>query len=1226
MDAAGRVRATTALGELALPPLRLAGPAAVPLAATVQGDVVAFSAEPPAAESWQPSTFQPAQPATPTDNPDDLLYATFLGGSSDDWGTAIVVDGAGAAYVTGWTGSPDFPTTPGAFDPSFNGGYDAFVVKLNATGTALHYATFLGGSGWDGGFAIAVDGTGAAYVTGWTTSPDFPTTPGAFDPSFNGGYTDAFVVKLNATGTALHYATFLGESSDDGGYAIAVDGTGAAYVTGTTWSSDFPTTPGAFDPSFNGGYTDAFVVKLNAGGTALHYATFLGVRGNDWGADIAVDGTGAAYVTGWTGSRDFPTTPGAFDPSFNGGYTDAFVVKLNASGSALLYATFLGGSSDDWGTAIVVDGAGAAYVTGWTTSPDFPTTPGAFAPIFNGADAFVVNLNASGTALHYATFLGVRVNDWGADIAVDGTGAAYVVTSTTWSSDFPTTPGAFDPSFNGGFTDAFVVKLNAGGSALHYATFLGGGDDDIGYAIAVDGTGAAYVTGGTKSADFPTTPGAFDPSFNGGYDAFVVKLAMGGGMGPIAPTLTAAPTSVPADGTSTATITLGGAPPGHRVRLRSSRGNADAFYSASGTVDGSGRFATTLRSATPGTAVITAEDLTTGQVFATSTQVAFTGGGGTPLPVPAGDLVITDVRGDCGRVDCPKDGFFMLGLDGLRLPLQVTVDWKGEPPEIIGFSLNGITDTVAAGASQSVRYELDVNRSLREGTNVLHIVARSGNKSSRPYDLYLTGYRLPQWIMDGVNALPTIGNQALVLEIAFPGQPLSTQNPIDWGFPGDLDQFQWQTNIKMTLPTRGGAFEIEISRERDRAKTGRKPKAFLKLVGHEFDLEYGGRLQGLLGKEAPYVVVQELEIRGSIAREFQKDVGVVEGLNVLTPFGPLASRALGAIPQVREWLNDRAKLYIKITPELSGGFTLAFQPGFHVAAAQMGLDFPVELGAKADLWAVEGHIYGGLGGKGTFGYSADDVRIASLRAYGFGGYKFRVTWFSLEDKGEWKLAEYPPGTGNLMLTFTPESVEPPSWQLIKHITTLDYARFRALPRTPQAFAAPAPTRLQGTGIAAQTTVTSVLASNVYTYTEPALALNPATDQVLLLWVHDDVARPVGQSHEIAFSRWDGAAWSAPAGVTDDDRLDGAPQVAWAGDGRGVAVWQRLDDVLPITATFDITTANKIEIATASYDPTGGAWSPVSLLTSNNALDLTPTWRATPAGACWRPGARTQPGC
>ena len=514
-----RLHLTTAVGDFILPLLTVEG-------SMPKGQPSTFNLERGTFEVTSPfssALLLPRSLAPLQDNPDDLLYSTFLGGSSEDKGEAIAVDSAGSAYITGGTYSSDFPTTAGALDTSHNGDYDAFVVKVNASGTGLAYATFLGGSDYDRGYAIVVDGASSAYVTGYTYSSDFPTTAGALDTSHNGDY-DAFVVKVNTAGTGLAYATFLGGGDDDRGHAIAVDGAGSAYVTGRTYSSDFPTIAGAFDTNYNG-YYDAFVVKVNTAGTGLAYATFLGGGNSEVGEAITVDGAGSAYVTGETSGSDFPTTLGAFDTSYNG-YTEAFVVKVNASGTGLAYATFLGGSHSDWGIAIVVDGASSAYVTGWTRSSDFPTTPGAFDTSYNGnKDTFAVKVNAAGTDLAYATFLGGSHNDWGNAIAVDGAGNAYVTGGTSWS-DFPTTPGAFDTSYNGRF-DAFVVKVNAGGTGLAYATFLGGRDYDYVYAIAVDGAGSAYVTGYTSSSDFPTTSGAFDTTYNGGdYDAFVAKLAV----------------------------------------------------------------------------------------------------------------------------------------------------------------------------------------------------------------------------------------------------------------------------------------------------------------------------------------------------------------------------------------------------------------------------------------------------------------------------------------------------------------------------------------------------------------------------------------------------------------------------------------------------------------------------------------------------------------------------
>jgi len=270
--------------------------------------------------------------------------------------------------------------------------------RLLAGPSDLLYATFLGGSDSDGGSGIAVGGSGQAYVTGWATSPDFPAASGpGYDTSHN-GLTDAFVVKLNASGTALAYATFLGGSDSDSGSGIAVDGAGQAYVTGYTYSADFPAAGAGYDTTHNGS-RDAFVVKLNASGTALAYATFLGGSDSDDGSGIAVDGAGQAYVSGTTGSTDFPAADGpGYDTSHNGGRYDAFVVKLSASGSALLYGTFLGGSEDDWGEDIAVDGAGQAYVSGYTESGNFPAASGpGYDTSYNGSqDAFVLKLATGG--------------------------------------------------------------------------------------------------------------------------------------------------------------------------------------------------------------------------------------------------------------------------------------------------------------------------------------------------------------------------------------------------------------------------------------------------------------------------------------------------------------------------------------------------------------------------------------------------------------------------------------------------------------------------------------------------------------------------------------------------------------------------------------------------------------------------------------------------------------
>jgi len=379
-----------------------------------------------------------------------LVYSTYLGGSVEDCAWGIAVDYQGAAYVTGTTGSADFPTQ-NPLQMSHGGGWgDVFIAKLSSSGNALVYSTYLGGSSEEAGYGIALDSEGSAYVTGSTWSTDFP----AQNPiqRSNAGDRDVFIAKLNSSGSALVYSTYLGGSDLDDGYGIAVDSAGAAYVAGETASNDFPTQ----NPiqGTNAGPSDVFIAKLNSSGSALVYSTYLG--GSDWdhGLCIAVDSEGAAYVTGETVSTDFP----AQNPiqGTNAGWDDVFIAKLNSSGSALVYSTYLGGSDWDYGLCIAVDSEGAAYVTGSTSSADFPVQNPIQGTNAGKSDAFIAKLNSSGSALVYSTYLGGSDSDDGYGIAVDSEGAAYV-TGSTWSADFPVQNPIQGTS--AGWDDVFIVEL-----------------------------------------------------------------------------------------------------------------------------------------------------------------------------------------------------------------------------------------------------------------------------------------------------------------------------------------------------------------------------------------------------------------------------------------------------------------------------------------------------------------------------------------------------------------------------------------------------------------------------------------------------------------------------------------------------------------------------------------------------------------------------------------------
>jgi M6 family metalloprotease-like protein len=329
----------------------------------------------------------------------------------------------------------------------------------------------------------------------------------------------------------LKWSTYLGYNEEDRAMDIAVDDSGYTYVTGYTASDSFPTTVGAYQWGYNNG-TSVFVTKFNQDGSGLVYSTYLNGGAADLGFGIAVDDSGYAYVTGYTGSTAFPTTVGAYDRTYNGGTSDVFVTKLNKAGSGLIYSTFLGGgvTGPDQGHDIAIDNSGNAYVTGYTYNSDFPTTAGAYDMTYNlGWDAFCTKLNAAGSGLLYSTFLGGSGHEVGRAIAVDGSGYAYV-TGWTQSSGYPTTAGAYDQVFTG-IEDAFVTKVGLTGTSLAYSTFLGASGLERGLGIAVDGSNKAYVTGWTSSWDFPTTASAYDQVMNGAGDAFVTKFnSVGNGL------------------------------------------------------------------------------------------------------------------------------------------------------------------------------------------------------------------------------------------------------------------------------------------------------------------------------------------------------------------------------------------------------------------------------------------------------------------------------------------------------------------------------------------------------------------------------------------------------------------------------------------------------------------------------------------------------------------------
>jgi hypothetical protein len=474
-----------------------------------------------------------------------LHYSTFFGGSGLDQGLGIAVDSSGNAYVAGFVASTSLPGSSGsALQSSSGGGTDAFVTKINATGTAVVYSTFLGGNG-DNEYAmgIALDSSGNAYVAGGTNSTNFPGVTGSsIQTSFAGGNFDAFVTKINAAGSAISYSTYLGGTNDDIAVEIAVDGSGNAYVTGSTASTSFPGTSGSAIRSTLVGDYDAFATKINAAGSAISYSTYLGGTAYDVPSDITVDSSGNAYLIGATYSTTFTGVTGGSLQSANGGGSDAFLTKINAAGSATTFSTFLGGTGDDWGSALVRDSSGNLIAAGDTTSTTFPGVTGGSLQSANAGsnDAFVTKLNSAASAITWSTFLG------GSAVDVVGTGCLSLdssnniyIAGVTQSTSFPGVTGSSIQPTAGGGVDSYVAKLAAAGTSIGYATFLGGTGDDAIYTFTTDAAGNAYASGNTTSTAFPGVNGSsIQSTAGGGSDAFIVKIGQG------APSLTSiSPTS-----------------------------------------------------------------------------------------------------------------------------------------------------------------------------------------------------------------------------------------------------------------------------------------------------------------------------------------------------------------------------------------------------------------------------------------------------------------------------------------------------------------------------------------------------------------------------------------------------------------------------------------------------------------------------------------------------------
>lgn len=494
------------------------------------------------------SATAPAAPDSSTNF--ELSFATFFGGSGYERAQGVAVDKEGFIYIAGNTSSPNLPTTEGTFQRSYQGDNvngssgDGFVAKFTPDGSRLVWSTYLGGTGGDRIYNVVVDEAGFPYVAVWTSSPDFPTTPGSFDTTHNSpGVMDLAYVKLKTDGSGLVYSSFVGGAgTEQARGSLFVDRTGCLYSSGWTDSTHFPTTEGVYQQDRRGD-TDAFLLKLSADGADLVFSTLFGGSDKEYGhSRVAVHSDGAIYFGGYTTSRDLPVSSNAFQKAYGGdggapyGNGDGFLVKFSADGSNLLFSSYLGGTGNDnvnGNNSLVIDPEGRVIVIGETHSPDFPVSPGAFQTRYQGEDkpdGFVAIVSEDGSRLLHATYLGGSAAEETSGLARDASGNIYL-SGNTGSADFPVTADALQPRFKGanGNVDGFLSVLAPDLSSLQYSTFLGGsgtsdGFGDRGRGVVLDSRGNVIVSGDTNSTDFPTTPGACQPAYRGAVDAFLVKF------------------------------------------------------------------------------------------------------------------------------------------------------------------------------------------------------------------------------------------------------------------------------------------------------------------------------------------------------------------------------------------------------------------------------------------------------------------------------------------------------------------------------------------------------------------------------------------------------------------------------------------------------------------------------------------------------------------------------
>nr|KXH74787.1 MAG: hypothetical protein AM324_15570 [Candidatus Thorarchaeota archaeon SMTZ1-83] len=449
----------------------------------------------------------------------EMTYSTYFGGPEYDEDPHIATDSEGNVWIALSTSSDNLDTSPNAFNDTYSGSTDIFVIKLDGRNGSVLYSTYLGGSFYEVPMDIKIDSEDNVWICGETGSSNFPTTVNAYNSTMWGSI-DMFIFSLSGKNGSLLYSSYVGGSGVESALSLDVDSEGNVWATGITDSDDFPMSPSSLYPVYNGSF-DAVLFQLSKNGTTMLYSTFFGGTDDDRGHKVMVDSSDDVWVSGTTNSVVFPVTSDAYNNETSGG-RDIFLLKLAGDGNTLLYSTFFGGSGNEDVMSITSDNSGNVWGTGSTTSGIFPTTPNAYDSSYGGSYDCIVFQFADNGSLLYSTYLGGSDQDYGRSIAIDRNNAVWISGDTS-TDTFPTTPDAYNQTYSG-VRDAFLLSIAPNGTALYYSTFLGGSDSEVFSRLALDSSGHAWIAGKTRSTDFPTTENAFNKSASGMDDLFVTSF------------------------------------------------------------------------------------------------------------------------------------------------------------------------------------------------------------------------------------------------------------------------------------------------------------------------------------------------------------------------------------------------------------------------------------------------------------------------------------------------------------------------------------------------------------------------------------------------------------------------------------------------------------------------------------------------------------------------------